>query len=64
MEEYGGYYDDDGNKINMNLIPTPQLCLSCTKRDDPNEEMLCSLNRLDQHLNGKEFECGAYVCKF
>ena len=54
-----GYFDDDGNKLNPDLIPKPDLCLSCTKNEDPNEEILCNLNRLDQD-GDNEFICYAY----
>ena len=53
------YYDDDGNELNPDLIPKPQLCLSCRKNDDPGEEVLCNLNRLDQQ-GESEFKCFAY----
>jgi len=36
------------------------MCLKCEKNDDPNEEILCNLNRLDQQ-DEKEFKCGAFV---
>ena len=57
----GKYYDDDGTELNPYLYPKPALCLSCTKNeyDDPEEEMLCNLNRLDQR-NDKEFKCYEY----
>ena len=54
-----GYFDDDGNKLNPDLIPKPDLCLSCTKNEDPHEEILCNLNRLDQ-ARDSEFICYAY----
>ncbi len=54
-----GYFDDDGNELNPDLIPKPNLCLSCKKNEDPNEEILCNLNRLDQS-NESEFKCFAY----
>ena len=54
-----GYFDDDGNELNPDLIPKPDLCLSCKKNEDPNEEILCNLNRLDQR-NESEFRCFAY----
>jgi hypothetical protein len=53
------YYDDDGNELNPDLIPKPQLCLSCRKNNDPGEEVLCNLNRLDQQ-GEPEFKCFAY----
>lgn len=59
MMEYGGYYDDDGNPLNPDLIPKPTLCVSCRKDGDPDEEVLCNLNRLDQKEDA-EFVCHAY----
>jgi len=61
-EEINGYYDDDGNKLNPDLIPKPGLCLVCKLDGDPYEEILCNLNRLDQ-VNESEFKCGAFVSK-
>ena len=57
---YHGIYDDEGNKVNTDLIPVPGLCLVCRKyyEEDANEELLCNLNRLDQN-NDASFECGA-----
>lgn len=54
-----GYYHDDGTEFNPNLYPIPGLCQSCKKKDDPNEEILCNLTRLDQ-LGEEEFKCFAY----
>ncbi len=54
-----GYFDGDGNELNLDLIPKPNLCLSCKKNEDPDEEILCNLNRLDQS-NESEFICFAY----
>ncbi|MBX9784447.1 MAG: hypothetical protein K2X48_14250 [Chitinophagaceae bacterium] len=54
------YFDDDGNEINPDLYPKPQLCFSCKKNEDPKEEMLCAMTRLDQ-LDEPEFKCFAYV---
>ena len=53
------YFDDDGNELNPDLIPKPDLCISCVKNEDPAEEVLCNLNRLDQ-INESEFKCYAY----
>ncbi|GBD88729.1 hypothetical protein BMS3Abin03_02670 [bacterium BMS3Abin03] len=61
-EEINGYYDDDGNKLNPDLIPKPGLCLICKLDDNPNEEILCNLNRLDQR-DEDEFKCGAFEPK-
>ncbi len=40
------FFDDDGTEVNLDLFPKPQLCLSCKKRDDVKEELLCNLTRL------------------
>jgi hypothetical protein len=53
------YYDNDGNEVDLTLIPLPKLCLGCEKKDNPEEEILCNLNRLDQR-DDKEFKCDAY----
>lgn len=47
-DEISGIYDDDGNKINPDLIPKPALCMSCKKDDEPGEE---------------DLKCGAYEAK-
>lgn len=52
------YFDDDGNEIFPNLIPTPPLCMSC-KKDNPNDEVLCNLTKLEQSTD-KKFVCFAY----
>lgn len=38
----------------------PQMCMMCEKQDDPNEEILCNLNRLDQREES-QFKCYAFV---
>lgn len=53
------YFDDDGNELDISNLQMPQLCLSCEKKDDPHEEILCNLNRLDQ-VDEEDFKCGAY----
>jgi len=62
MYESGGYFDDDGNQLNPDLIPKPGLCLTCKKDSDPDEEILCNLNRLG-HTNQDKFVCYAYEKK-
>lgn len=63
MEERAwGFFNHDGTEINPDLVPKPGLCLSCKKDDDPNEEILCILNRADQQ-DDVEFKCFAYVPK-
>ncbi len=59
MDHICGYFNDDGTPLNPDLFPKPQLCLSCKKNDDPNQEILCTLNRLGQREESV-FECFAY----
>jgi len=59
MDELNGYFDDDGNPLDPDLISKPGLCLICKKDLDPNEEILCNLNRLDQR-NQDKFVCYAF----
>ena len=59
MENESNYFDDDGTPLNPNLFPKPQLCLSCKKNEDENEEILCNLTRLDQRFTS-EFKCYDY----
>ena len=61
-DENSGYFDDDGNKLNPNLVPKPFLCMSCEIGDDPEEEVLCNLTRLGQKA-GEEFKCFGYKRK-
>ena len=63
-EPIDGFYDDDGNKINPNLLPVPGLCITCKSYDTPDwdENVLCTLNRNDQR-NSSDFKCGAYEKK-
>jgi len=57
-----GFFNDDGTLINPNILPKPSLCVSCRHDDDPEQEKLCVLNRIDQA--GKEsFRCDAYERK-
>lgn len=61
MEEINGFYDDDGNPVNPDLIAKPGLCLVCRNNDidDPMENLLCTMNRYDQR-DSEEFECGTF----
>ena len=61
-DKIDGFYDDDGTKIDPNLIAKPGLCISCVHDDDPSEEMFCTMNRIDQ-MNESEFQCDAYKPK-
>ncbi|GHT66467.1 hypothetical protein AGMMS50239_27970 [Bacteroidia bacterium] len=60
---YDGIYDDEGNKIDIEKIPIPALCLTCQSylTDDWEENILCSMNRADKREEGEKFECGAYI---
>ncbi|MBK6609626.1 MAG: hypothetical protein IPI59_08815 [Sphingobacteriales bacterium] len=55
----GKYYYDDGTEYNPDLYPKPGICLVCKKDKDPNEEILCNLNRMDQH-DHIGFRCFAF----
>ena len=57
------YYDDEGNELNPDLIKMPSLCITCKFKDDPEEEILCTLTRFDQEEDGT-FVCHAYVPKY
>jgi len=58
----GKYFFDDGTEYNADLFPKPNLCLICKKEMNPNEEMLCNLNRMDQ-IECSEFQCFAFEKK-
>lgn len=57
--EISGYFDDDGYELNIDLIKTPAMCLICKNNEDPNQEIMCNLNRLGQ-TEGEEFICVAF----
>ncbi len=57
-----GFYDDDGTEIDPELVPKPTLCLLCENDDDPYQEILCTLTRLDQR-DDTEFHCFAFKPK-
>ncbi|MCP4374264.1 MAG: hypothetical protein GY797_40100 [Deltaproteobacteria bacterium] len=61
--EISGFYDDDGTKIDPNLIEKPSLCTTCKKDDEEKEEMICTMNRIDQQ-GECEFVCEAHISKF
>ena len=59
------YYFDNGTEFNPDLYPKPGLCLICKineDSDDPEDEILCNLTRLDQH-GKEEFSCGHFERK-
>lgn len=61
FEEIDGFYDDDGNKINLSAIPIPGLCILCKKYqiNDWDENLLCLMNRREQR-NETDFICGVF----
>ncbi len=62
-DKIDGFYDDDGIKIDPNLMEKPSLCTTCKKDDEKKEETFCALNRIEQQ--GEDgFICDAYVSKF
>ena len=57
------YFDDDGTEINPNLIPKPDICITCKNDGESGEEeILCSLTRVDQQREEK-YICDAYEAK-
>jgi hypothetical protein len=42
------YFTDDGRPFNPDLVPVPDLCVSCAKNGAPNEDVVCALTRADQ----------------
>ena len=60
-EDINGFYNNNGNKIDLNSIPVPNLCIICKKYqiDDWDENLLCMMNRNDQS-GQPDFKCGAF----
>jgi hypothetical protein len=60
-QEINGLYNDDGTRIDTASVPTPSLCMLCKSfySGDPEENILCLLNRNDQR-DEPDFECGAF----
>jgi len=56
------YFDDNGKEYNPDIYLTPNLCILCKKRDDPKEQIVCNLTRMDQQ-GEKDFICYAYQKK-
>lgn len=56
------YFNDDGTEFTPELIPIPDLCVSCISREtqDAEEEVLCNLTRADQQ-GDDDFVCFAYL---
>lgn len=58
-----GYYTDDGRIIDQDSIKLPTMCSQCAKNGQPDEEIACNLNRIDQAkeiAQRQKFICGAY----
>lgn len=53
------FYDDDGIEIDPEEIRKPSLCVICKKDSDPDEEIVCTLTRMDQR-NDEDFICEAF----
>jgi len=54
------YFDDNGVEIDPAKIPVPRMCHLCEKNGDPDEEILCTLTRIDQR-DDPVFKCHAFV---
>jgi hypothetical protein len=59
FESRSWLFNHEGGEINPDLVTKPTLCISCTKNDDPSEEVFCILNRLGQEET-EIFHCNAY----
>ena len=68
MKFEGGLYNDDGTKVDEELIPFPNLCVVCKKHmiDNYMENILCKMNTygiknqlipLKSHQWKKEYTC-------
>ncbi|MDH7516534.1 MAG: hypothetical protein QHI48_11745 [Bacteroidota bacterium] len=58
----GGYFDDDGNRLDPDAYLRPTLCLFCSHADVENSdiEILCNLTRLDQR-HEETFICDSFT---
>jgi len=54
-----GFDKEEDEILDQELVVKPALCLSCRKDNDPQEEEMCMLTRMDCD-EGDEFLCGAY----
>jgi len=61
IEDINGFFDDDGNKMDLHDIPVPDQCKKCKSYqvNDWDENLLCMMNRSDQR-NDTNFKCGAF----
>ena len=57
-----GFFNDDGTPMNPDLVSKPSLCVMCKNDNDPSQETLCMLNRMDQQ-GESDFRCDAYQPK-
>jgi hypothetical protein len=55
----GQFMRDDGSEVNPDLVSKPALCVACKKDGMREEEVLCTLTRIDQQGEGV-FECDAF----
>lgn len=63
-DDISGIYDDDGTKLDPEMIPKPSLCITCRYDDEDGlERMKCLLTRNDQRIE-EDFWCDAYSAKF
>jgi hypothetical protein len=53
------FYDDNGTEIDPIEIMKPSLCVICKKDSDPDQEILCTLTRIDQRYE-EDFVCEAF----
>jgi hypothetical protein len=57
------YFNDDGTEINPDLVPKPDLCITCKKDGmGGKQKIICDLNRIGQQ-GENEFRCDAYEPK-
>lgn len=63
MKFEGGLYNDDGTKVDEDLIPVPNLCVVCKKYEinDFMGNILCKMNQNAQRYDLDNFECGAFI---
>lgn len=57
----GGFFDDDGNRLDPENIRIPSLCIACRRHcsDDWEEETMCTLMRLNQR-DEDDFCCDGF----
>lgn len=57
----GGFFDDDGTPVDPESVPIPDLCVICKmyQVNEPEENLLCLMNRFDQRNDGG-YKCGMF----